>query len=133
MDSIACMNVPVFILSLCDQFYTGMYFDFEKKNLWKKEDKFHYFSEMYVPLNGQTSHVYGTAQEQVVYEDMSGDDGAYFFNVDRNNGTIYLRNDLRTDSRFSYTVSLLAKESSSIQNSLDFVWLFVAIRHMYLG
>ena len=45
-------------------------------------------------------------QEVLVYEKIGDDEGAYFFNVDRNNGTVYLVNDLRTDEKPGYTVSL---------------------------
>ena len=44
-------------------------------------------------------------QEQLVYEKIGDNEAVYFFSVDRNNGSVYLINDLLTDDKVSYTVS----------------------------
>lgn len=41
-----------------------------------------------------------------MYEKIGDNEAVFFFDVDRNNGTVYIINNLLTDRKVSYTVSV---------------------------
>lgn len=64
-----------------------------------------------------------------MYEKIGDNEAVFFFDVDRNNGTVYIINNLLTDRKVSYTVSvrriLFAKNKEEVSAFADFVCMLL--------